>query len=142
MWNPLKWLRKPEPAVMPKQQPIQLPRIPFPQGHTLESFRSNKALVEEFRKLQGTELWRHVLAALYNSMPGSYPLRKAVENDTHSSLELGRIQGYHDCLNVLTFLAVANESAEQIEPTYGADPTKYNDDHWNTTGRASASTAE
>ena len=99
------------------------PRIPFPDGHTLQSWRANPFLSESLKKTFDTELFRHFFSVLYNEIPSEYPRRGDTLNDTMANIELGRSQGYINLLNLIRSLAVNSKTEETVEQTYGSDDT-------------------
>lgn len=66
------------------------------------------------------ELFRHVLSVLYNEIPCGYPRRGDTLNDTMANIELGRVAGFMDCLNLLQSLAQSPPTTEPPEQDYGA----------------------
>ena len=116
--------KSPKAAVtQPKKEILEVVRIPFPDGHTLQSWRANPFLSESLKKTFDTELFRHFFSVLYNEIPSEYPRRGDTLNDTMANIELGRSQGYINLLNLIRSLAVNSKTEETVEQTYGSDDT-------------------
>lgn len=96
------------------------PRLPFPTGYTLETWHAS-GMPGAAKALFGEETFRHIYAVLYNSIPSGYPGRGVVVNDTTANIELGRIQGYLDCLNLLQSLAIPRAKNEEAEIDWNAE---------------------
>jgi len=114
----------------PPAQPIlksASPKVPFPRGYEVAEFRNNPALVQQFRDFLNSGLGGHVMAALINAVPKGYPLRGEAVNDTAANIELGRIQGFMDCMATLQILGEEFQKDEVPEVTYGADEIKEED---------------
>ena len=67
------------------------------------------------------------MSALINAVPKGYPLRGEAVNDTAANIELGRIQGFMDCMATLQILGEEFQKDEVPEVTYGADEIKEED---------------
>lgn len=105
------------------EQPLRpIPRCePYPVGYTLGKWQASPHLAEQAQQLFHEELFRHIMAVLVNSIPSGYPARGAVVNDTTANIELGRIQGYLDCLNLLNSLATPVRTHEELPTTWNAE---------------------
>jgi hypothetical protein len=111
----MKWFKKHRTA-------IEAPKLIFPQGYSLDEFRSNKILSEEARKFfLETQLGGHILAVLHNSAPRGFPLRGQDVNPTSAAVELGRMQGYADALIVVAAICSYAGPGAEIEADYGQD---------------------
>lgn len=109
------WLR-------PKPQPRQL----IPEGYTLEDWRSNRELPSQFKRVLEEPVMRRAISVMFQHLPTGYPIRGEAINEIQAAVELGRINGYTECLSLFQSLAQSPASTEQIEPTYGSD----NPDTW------------
>lgn len=70
----------------------------------------------EFKK----PIFQHVLTILVHHRPRGFPMRGQQVSDTQAAIELGRVEGYNNCLDL--FLSLANPPAvnqEPIESDYG-----------------------
>ena len=101
---------------------------PFPEGHNLITWRQHPVLSNQLAGAFREELFRHVLSVLYNSIPSGYPARGNTLNDTMANIELGRVQGYMDCLNLLQSLSITPTTTEPPEQNYGANDDTTADD--------------
>lgn len=93
----------------------------FPEGYTLEDWRANRELPGQAKKIFDEPVMRHVFSVLYNQIPSGFPLRGEQVNDVQAAVELGRMNGYIECLSLLKSLANPAEHAEEVEQTYGAE---------------------
>jgi len=100
---------------------------PYPSGYTPDEFRSNPGLVKMTHDLFNGALGGHILAALHNGMPYGYPMRGNDLSPTAAAVELGRVQGYMDCLNLLNSLGELPNIQNEIPQDYGADELLKND---------------
>ena len=111
---------KPQEQPQPKTvQPIQ--RHVYPRGYTIAEFCANPNLVKSAKEFMDSQLGGHILAALHNGLPSGYPTRGTVVNDTTANIELSRMLGYLDCLNVLYALTTESTAPKELEVTYGVD---------------------
>ena len=94
--------------------------LPFPTGYTAEEFRSNPGMVNLAQEWQRSGLGRNIMAALHNGMPYGFPMRGSDVNSTTAAIELGRVQGYMDCLNLLNLLCSPPVTMDEVEQDYGA----------------------
>lgn len=108
-------------AFLRKQKPAQKHAQPFPIGYTAEEFRSNQGLVSLADEFRRSGLGGHIFAALHNGLPYGYPMRGQEANPTTASIELGRTQGYMDCLNLLHLLCTPQPIPKEVEQDYGAE---------------------
>jgi hypothetical protein len=115
----MKWPWSGAPVIPP---PSSLPRVPFPQGYTLNKWQSSPDLVAGWKNLAKEDLFRHGMSVLYNSIPSGYPARGQQVNDTMANIELGRYQGYMDCLNLLQALAFDAPKSEEAPMDWNAQP--------------------
>ncbi len=116
---------KPTPAPVPVKTVTV--KSPYPAGHDFMSFRGNPSLVMEAESLFKTAFWGHVLSVLHNSAPTRFSMRNG-SNDP--SMELGRIRGYYDALDVLSLLSKPTDQQQPIEQDYGSNPRRDTDDHY------------
>ena len=103
-----------------KKEP-EVVRVPFPDGHNLQSWRANPFLAESLRKAFDAELFRHFFSVLYNEIPSEYPRRGDQLNDTMANIELGRSQGYINLLNLMRSMAVNPKQTESVEQDYSTE---------------------
>lgn len=113
--------RKPKLPKAVKKKPIIKIPVVFPEGYTLVEWRTNKDLPGNLQKVFGEPIMGHVFAVLYNQIPNGYPLRGEALNETQAAVELGRMNGYIECLSLLKSLAVIPDLENQVEQTYGSE---------------------
>lgn len=94
--------------------------IPYPQGYTLQEFIANPNLLGETQGFFATALGGHILAVLHNSAPSGYPMRGEKVTGEAALMELGRKEGYQDCLNIIYAMCKAVPAPVEIEQDYGA----------------------
>ncbi len=90
---------------------------------TLERWHKSDTLVTWARS---SPEFAHVLAVVFNQQPRGFPMRGQVVTETQCSVELGRMEGYSDCENLL--FALRNYPAKptkEIEADY--DDTNYDE---------------
>lgn len=61
-----------------------------------------------------------MMAAVHNGIPSGYPMRGQPTDPTTAAVELGRIQGYMDCLNLLQLLCTPIPQHKEVDQDYGA----------------------
>lgn len=89
-------------------------------GMTLEDWRKDLAAISQAKELFRTPLIRGILSVMRTSIPCGYPARGNQVNDTMANIELGRIQGYMDAVNLLESLPnQEGKPDEQIPNDYG-----------------------
>lgn len=108
------------------KKPVKVHAI-FPDGYTLEEWRANKSLPEMLRKILEEPTMRHAFSVLYNRVPSGFPIRGDQVSDIQAAVELGRVNGYMECLSLLKSLAITPHINTEVEQTYGAEHT----DDWN-----------
>lgn len=88
---------------------------------TLERWQKDDGLVNWAR---GSDEFAYTLSVVHNQQPSGFPVRGQVITDTQCAVELGRKEGYADCLNVLLALRQFPVVVkEEIEANY--DDTDY-----------------
>lgn len=102
-----------------KKQPL---KIPLPNtGITVQTWIGSelwKELSGELRK----PIWQHAVTILVASRPRGFPMRGQNITDTQAALELGRVEGYNNCLDLLQSLATPPQSLPQpMESDYGTE---------------------
>lgn len=97
------------------------PTAVFPEGYTLEDWRTNKELPGHAKKIFEEPVMRYAFSVLYNQIPSGFPLRGQDVNETQAAVELGRVNGYIECLALLKSLAQSPEQNQEVEQTYGAE---------------------
>lgn len=85
------------------------------------SWRSNPEYVKTAADLLATSLMKDILGVLYAEIPSNYPQRGTKITDTEACIELGRMQGYQDCLLLLQRLGEPIDVPQQIAADWGAD---------------------
>ncbi len=111
----LDWFRKPSSSVI---------RFIF-TGMDLKTWRERPELLAFARDLWTKPEWQQALSAIKNSAPSGYPIRGRAVSEIEAAIELGRKEGYQDCVNVIFSLPVrAPEPLEEIEADF--DPKHYN----------------
>jgi hypothetical protein len=95
--------------------------IPFPKGYTLDQWQSSPDLVNGWKKLESEDLYRHGMSVLYNNIPSGYPARGQTVNDTMANIELGRYQGYMDCMNLLQALSFDSPKSDEVPMDWNAE---------------------
>jgi len=94
--------------------------IPFALGLSLEEWQSRAEAVSAFRKFLATTLGRDMVSVLYTQQPTGYPTRDREISDTHAAIELGRKEGYEDCLRIIrSMTAFPTTVPEHIESDFG-----------------------
>lgn len=93
---------------------------PYPSGYTPDEFRSNPGLVVMAESWRRSALGGHMMAAVHNGIPSGYPMRGQPTDPTTAAVELGRIQGYMDCLNLLQLLCTPIPQHKEVDQDYGA----------------------
>ena len=79
---------------------------------------------EYARRLGMDPLFQKMLLVILNQRPINSAPRGFPINDNQTAVELGRLQGYEDCFQVLNIMlngGIENRKQEPIEETYGAD---------------------
>lgn len=105
------------------QKPVVKPPILHPESYTLEEWRTNKELPGNLKKVFDEPIMRHVFAVLGNQIPSGFPLRGQDVNETQAAIELGRMNGYIECLSLLKSLSRNPEFPQEVEQDYGAEKT-------------------
>lgn len=116
--------RKPKLRKAAKQTSVIKIPVVFPEGYTLVEWRLNKQLPGHLKKIFKEPTMQHAFSVLYNQIPSGFPLRGEQVNDTQAAIELGRMNGYMECLSLFKSLAVAQEPQQQVEQDYGAEKTE------------------
>lgn len=116
MTNFFTWFRKSDNNV---------PSVKFVySGMDLEMWRKDPQLLAFARDLWGKVEWQHALSALKNAAPSGFPIRGKSITETEANIELGRKEGYQDCMNALFSLTVrAPEPFTEVEADF--DPKDY-----------------
>ncbi len=106
----------PEPAKNPQ---------PFPMGYSPDEFRANSGMANMASTFRRSALGGHIFAALHNGVPYGYPERGKEMNPTTAAIELGRVQGYMDCLQLFHMLCTPQQIPVDIPQDYqGAEILK------------------
>ena len=111
-------------AFLRKQKPLPEPAKnaqPFPMGYSPDEFRANESLVTLASEFRRSALGGHFFAALHNGVPYGYPERGKEMNPTTAAIELGRVQGYMDCLQLLHLLCTVPPKQIDIPQDYQAE---------------------
>lgn len=117
----LRWLR----SQTKKQVPIYIFQ---PTGMTLERWQSSSLYTAEARRLFADRTFQDIFSLLTNHRPQGYPVRGQDVSDTQALIELGRIEGYNDCLRLIVSLAqLPPKMREPLEATF-EPPEKEDDD--------------
>lgn len=94
------------------------------QPMNLRSWRSAPDRVGEYRQLLATPLFREIMAVLQSCIPYGYPLRGGEVTEVQGLIELGRVQGYQDCLYLLRSLGEFEPPpAAPVEATFENEET-------------------
>lgn len=102
-------------------KPVSLCVPMFARGMDLEAFQSIEDRVGEVRRLYKTELMQDIFGVLRQKAPRGYPLRGESVSQEQALIELGRKEGYCDCVDLLVALAnYAPAGQKEIEPDWGA----------------------
>jgi hypothetical protein len=111
-----------------KRKPKPIPRLlVIPTSYTLEMWVKNNLSVQ-FEKMMEEKLLAYAISVLINQIPSGFPLRGQKVNDTQANIELGRINGYLECLHLLQSLGKPFIAPEQIEETYERENGNDNDE--------------
>lgn len=83
---------------------------------TLHEFRTNKGLVERVKEWAATPDWRFLREALTTG----HPMNDACPDQSPGALarQLGRIEGYNQCLRSLELAAIYYETPRPIPETF------------------------
>lgn len=126
--NAMNWFRKrrefteAEASIATARPKIPPPApVPFPVGMTLDKWLSNPDLAIRAKALFEDELTKMIFGVLQNSIPSGWPARGQVVNDTTANIELGRIQGYMDCLNLLNLLGTPAPVRTEVPLDWNAE---------------------
>jgi hypothetical protein len=93
-------------------------------GMDLKTWRETPEFLSFARELWTKPEWQHALSALRNAAPSGYPIRGRTISETDAALELGRKEGYQDCLNAIFSLPLRSaDLAEEVEADF--DPKDY-----------------
>lgn len=103
-----------------------------------QEFRAAPELVAEAKKILSSAAFRAMLLVLETEAPHRKPVNSTlfesliVNNETISSIQLGRISGYEEAVKLLKTLEIPFEkpSDTHIEPTY-TDSTPAEEQHGN-----------
>lgn len=90
----------------------------------LDLFRASPKRVASMRHWLKSKFGTEVLRVLEAKVPQGFPMRGQAVTDTQANIELGRVEGYRDCLRVLVAMAVSpapESQAAEIPSTYAAD---------------------
>lgn len=91
-------------------------------GMTLERWRADDDNVKEARSLFKDSRFNGVMSVLRSEIPQGFPARGMVINDTMASVELGRVQGYMDCLRMIASCAEFKpQNPDEVPAEFGAD---------------------
>ncbi len=94
---------------------------PFPIGYTADEFRANAGMVSMASAFRRSMLGGHIFSALHNSVPcGSFNPDKEV-HPTTAAVELGRVQGYMYCLQLLNTLCTPEPVMAEVPQDYGSE---------------------
>lgn len=110
-----------------RKKPVRKNYLPVPDGYTLQEWRANTELSSHLKTIMDEAAMRHALSVLYNQIPSGFPLRGEPINETQAAVELGRQNGYLECLSLFKSLAILPTTQTEVEQTYGAEHT----DNWN-----------
>jgi hypothetical protein len=94
-------------------------------GMDLFTWRNSPEYLAFARELWTKKEWQQALSAIRNAAPSGYPIRGRTISDVEAAIELGRKEGYQDCLNVIFSLPKHPDPVpEEIEADF--DPKDYN----------------
>ncbi len=119
----MNWLRKALKRILGTQPTVRVQKIDRPTavGMTLERWQADDGLVNWAK--QSPE-YAYAISVVQNQAPSGFPIRGQVISDIQCAVELGRKEGYTDCLNVLFMLRqFPVKVAEEIPADY--DNTEY-----------------
>lgn len=89
---------------------------------SLEKWHNEPSYTTAARELYKTQLFQDILGVLHSRIPSGYPLRGENITDTQAAIQLGRMLGYMDALDVINVLTIYKDQIPpEIEPDYGAD---------------------
>lgn len=89
------------------------------RGLSLEWWFGQPANLAESQKLFETPLMRDIIDVLHSERPQGFPIRGYPVESVSAHVELGRVEGYNDCLRIL--LALPHPPAapiDQIQSTF------------------------
>ena len=95
----------------------------------LAAFKNDPGLVTNASELFHTALYQKMMTVAYNHRPRGYPQRGQPVNKTQALIELGRMQGYEDCLTVfeaMTWTVPSDEVTNQTPWDYDNLETETN----------------
>lgn len=93
-------------------------------GMDLATWRAAPDLLSYARELWSQPNWQHALSALRNAAPSGYPIRGKMITDIEAAIELGRKEGYDDCMRAL-FSLTQRSSEPLVEVKADFDPKDY-----------------
>ena len=94
-------------------------------GMDLLTWRNSPEYLAFARELWARPEWQHALSAIRNAAPSGYPIRGRTISEVEAGIELGRKEGYQDCLNAIFSLPIrAPDPIEEVEADF--DPKDYN----------------
>lgn len=102
--------------------------LPIIRGWDFSSFKSDVSSVTEFNQFLNSPLGQSFISVLHNSIPSGYPIRGNPVSDTQANIELGHIQGFMECIQLIEALAQHTpDLTTPPEPDYGARRRVNND---------------
>ena len=114
MLNLLNWFKKPEKPVV---------KFIY-TGMDLKTWRDTPEFLSFAREVWARVEWQHALSALKNAAPSGFPIRGRAITEVEGLIELGRKEGYQDCLNAIFSLPIrTTEQVEEVEADF--DPKDY-----------------
>jgi hypothetical protein len=97
-------------------------RIPVINGMTLEKWRKETSNIAAARDLWKHPVFQDILSIARNAQPRGYPPRGVPINSTMAAVELGRCQGYLDCLGIIeATVDIPPEPTPDIPSDFGAE---------------------
>lgn len=90
----------------------------------LDIFRANPKRVASARHWIKSRLGTEMVRVLEAKVPQGFPIRGQAVTDTQTNIELGRIEGYRDCLRVLMAMSISptpEAQMHEVESTYAPD---------------------
>ena len=83
-----------------KTPPVPVVRFLF-TGMDLATWRAAPDLLDWARQLWTQPNWQQALSAIRNAAPSGFPIRGRAVTEIEAAIELGRKEGYQDCMNAL-----------------------------------------
>ena len=95
-----------------------------PLDINLDEWVKTPQLVDEFSKIQNTQIFKAVIATLKNESPANYTLPKIGTQPTDLISHLGEINGYNKCLNNLAAMGKLDLEVKPLVATFEPPETE------------------